>query len=318
MLKKAAFALITLVLVLVVAEGVARVLKREVSRATIPASEVTAHVDNGAMKYHPELGWVRAQLPLATEGLNAAGFRYGEDVSIEKPAGTWRAFALGDSQTYGAGVDYTEAYPMVAQARLRERHGDDVQLINAAISGYGSLQALRLLRLELLKYDPDVIIVDTETRDDPRDDQIRATAKASRVQELLFYSRAYYFLRVAVERSMGFAGRLDAQGQDEIRDGGPQSRRGNHDLIHELGRREGFDVVFVNYPVMAWQGGFQCLGHDKDLPAGAKVARVCEALKASGHAPHDLFFDANHMKPLGCQIAGEALADALDDLGVGP
>ncbi|MCP4803830.1 MAG: hypothetical protein GY913_17745 [Proteobacteria bacterium] len=320
-LKKMVFTLITTVVILAVVEGVARIVKGEAARATIPAKEIEDHVAGGAMAFHPELGWVRAELPLPSEGINAAGFRYGkEEVDPVKPDGVWRAFTLGDSQTYGAGVKWKESYPAVAEKALKEQHdAAGVQLINAGISGYGSLQALKLIRYQLLDYDPDLIIVDAQTRDDLRDDLVRSVAGVSKVQEVLFYSRAYYFLRVAVERSTGGTGRrMSAQALPEDGHISRDTTYGNHDLIQELGEREGFDVLFVDYPVWARKDRVACLVLDGELPEGAKVARVCEALQASGHKPFDLFFDRNHMKPLGCEIAGKALAEAIEEHGLGP
>ncbi|MCP4918749.1 MAG: SGNH/GDSL hydrolase family protein [Proteobacteria bacterium] len=319
-LKKIVFAGITTVLVLVAAEGVARLAKSEVGRASIPEPEIQVHVENGAMKYHPELGWVRAELPLWSQGLNTDGFRYGKDVERAKPDGHWRAFALGDSQTYGAGVDWQESYPAVAEAELHATHGaEGVQLINAGISGYGSLQSLKLIRHQLLDFDPDLIIVDAQTRDDLRDDLVHATAGTSRLQELLFYSRAYYFLRVAVERTTGGTGRrMSAQALPPPGKHQRDNTYGNHDLIWELGKREGFEVLFVNYPVQDREGGVACLGLDAELPEGAHIARVCEALQDSGYTQDELFFDTNHLRPLGCEISGKALAAAIEEYGLGP
>ena len=318
-LKKIGFAFATTVLVFAVAEGAARLVKSEVARATIPAQEIQAHVDGGAMKYHPQLGWVRAELPLPSEGLNKVGFRYGKEITKENPG--WRAFTLGDSQTYGAGVRWQEAYPAIAEDQLHELHGaDGVQLVNAGISGYGSLQALRLTQHVLLEYDPDLIIVDTETNDDRRDDLVITNAGTTKLQEILFYSRAYYFLRVAVERAAGVDGRR-MSADPEVVEGVKQTRedmKGNHDLIVELGKREGFEVLFVDYPVWAGGPNVQCRVFQSELPEGAHVAPVCAALQASGHPGHELFFDMNHMRPLGCEIAGKALAKAIEDQGLGP
>lgn len=315
MWKKAAFALLTTVLFLAVTEGVARVVKDEVSMATIPADQVKNHAESAGMRYHPELGWVRRFLPDPTHVLNAEGFRYDRDVDKDKPDDRFRAFTLGDSQTYGAGLDWNQTYTYVAEQELRSRHGGDIEVINTGISGYGSLQALRLIRLQLLDYDPDLIIIDCRTRDALRDDGVRSVS-AGPIHELLFYSRAYYFLRVGIERARGTHGRpahAEAMADDwRPGDGGA----GNHDLIQALGEREGFDVLFVDYPI--WQTPGQrivSLVREDELPEGAQIARLTKALQDTGRPGSELFFDANHMKAEGAQVAGIALADAIDEGG---
>ncbi len=140
--RKPLYTALVLVIALLGAELALRLVTHQVGLATIPEDQVRRHLEKDAMVYHPELGWVRDDLPNPGLGINAEGFRH-PDVSKAKPQSTWRAFALGHSQTCGAGVDAPDAYPSQAEAMLRQRApaGVQVELINAGISGHTWLQA---------------------------------------------------------------------------------------------------------------------------------------------------------------------------------
>jgi lysophospholipase L1-like esterase len=84
-------------------------------------------------------------------------------------------------------------------------------------------------------------------------------------------------------------------------------------------------VVFLDYPF--WNHNnpaarsseiIACLAPAERLPAGALVIPVCQALKDSGRPPDELFLDNNHLSALGNKIVGEALAEGIRELGLGP
>lgn len=80
------------------------------------------------------------------------GFR-GPGVPATKPSGGARVLALGDSFTYGIGVQEDETYAARLQA-LDPR----LQVINAGVQGYGTAQALQLYR-ERGALDADVVLL---------------------------------------------------------------------------------------------------------------------------------------------------------------
>jgi hypothetical protein len=312
--KKAAFALLTVVLVLGIAEIVLRFGTRELGRATIPDDLVQRHVREGSMKYHPVLGWVRSELPNPRLGLNAEGFRYG-DVPREKPPGTWRAFTLGDSQTYGAGARSDETYTFVAEQLLRQRlgRGDDLQVINTGTSGYGSLQALRLIEIKLLAWDPDLVIVDCRTYDQSKDGLLPPIGGTRAAMEgLLWNSRLYYTIRFWAERLRPTTGRSMQHRPGEINEGERKLAFGNHENLRDLAQRHGVGLMFVDYPV--WdqkRDTVVCQAPPEELPEGVPVVRACLALQESGRAPSELFIDPNHLKAPGNNLFGHTLADAI-------
>jgi hypothetical protein len=254
------------------------------------------------MKYDSDLGWIWAQVPVPGLGINAQGLRYGAVVA-DKPTGTLRGFTLGDSQTFGAGLDADASYTAVAEATMRAR-GKAVELIGAAVAGHGSLQALRRIETQLLAYDPDFVVIDCRTFDSARETrELRGRRPTEPFRRLLFESRIYYVLRLGLRE-------LGAEDGRRMKADAGGLGAGNHDLIVALGEREGFRTLFVDYPVMVGED-IASRAPASQLPDGATVVPATAALVATGAPAADLFFDTNHLKPRGAAVVGAALAETL-------
>jgi hypothetical protein len=101
--------------------------------------------------------------PLARDGknrINAAGLR-DREVAIEKPPGTWRIAAIGDSITYGSGVSRDGAYgeqleELLAAARVEGQ--PRVEVLNFGVPGYNVTQIVERLRRRGLAFDPDAVV----------------------------------------------------------------------------------------------------------------------------------------------------------------
>ncbi len=88
---------------------------------------------------------------------NAQGFR-GDALAAPKPA--VRVAALGDSSTFGWGVEQFEAYPDRLAHALADRLGRppaDVEVLNLGVPGYSSFQGRVLLERTALGLSPDVV-----------------------------------------------------------------------------------------------------------------------------------------------------------------
>jgi lysophospholipase L1-like esterase/tetratricopeptide (TPR) repeat protein len=91
-------------------------------------------------------------------GLNALGYR-GPDVPRERSPGALRVVCTGDSSTFGLGVPEERAWPFVLQ-RLLQAATDAVrvELIDAGVPGYTSLQNRVQVERDLLALRPDVLL----------------------------------------------------------------------------------------------------------------------------------------------------------------
>lgn len=89
--------------------------------------------------------------------LNSQGLRERE-VPFEKTKDTLRIMILGDSQTWGLGVESEERFSEVLERLLRET-GRNVEVLNFGMTGYGTDQELLLFRRLGVQYHPDIVIV---------------------------------------------------------------------------------------------------------------------------------------------------------------
>ena len=89
---------------------------------------------------------------------NSQGFRSNEDFRLEKPPGTFRVIALGDSTTEGFEVRQNYTYPAVLERYLR-KYGINAEVFNTGISGFGTAEELIYLENEGIKYKPDAVVL---------------------------------------------------------------------------------------------------------------------------------------------------------------
>lgn len=102
---------------------------------------------------------------------NAQGFRDFEDYTHEKPQGTVRILALGDSHTQGFEVRQDRTYAEVVERSLARR-GVDAKVLNTGVSGFGTAEQLAFLESEGLRYQPDFVLVGFFAND--FDDNVKA------------------------------------------------------------------------------------------------------------------------------------------------
>lgn len=86
---------------------------------------------------------------------NSLGFRGPE---VGEKGRKYRILLLGDSSTFGLGVNDNETWPHVLQDLL-DPSGEQIQVINAAFPGASSLQGLHLLMTKGLLLEPDLVLV---------------------------------------------------------------------------------------------------------------------------------------------------------------
>ncbi len=100
--------------------------------------------------------------------INSNGFRRTKDVSSIKPKNTFRAFLLGGSAAHG--ISSAPPYPLrhiypdetidaYLEKMLSSKYPDcNIEIINAAVTGYRVFSHTQYILSELLNYGPDLII----------------------------------------------------------------------------------------------------------------------------------------------------------------
>jgi hypothetical protein len=81
-----------------------------------------------------------------------------QDYAYDKPADTIRIVSLGDSFTIGYEVHEEESFSRVLEQGLGKA-GVKAEVLNCGVSGYSNAEALLYLERELLKYDPDIVVL---------------------------------------------------------------------------------------------------------------------------------------------------------------
>jgi hypothetical protein len=88
---------------------------------------------------------------------NSQGFRDRER-SVERGSVRFRALAVGDSQTYGAGVTYDETFSALLESRLRGAE-PTAEVLNLGVPGWEPPEELHLLTVYGMQFRPDVVLM---------------------------------------------------------------------------------------------------------------------------------------------------------------
>jgi hypothetical protein len=94
------------------------------------------------------------------------GYRIDPDVPPPAaPTGIPRIAVLGDSTSFGWGVEYRQSYPELVRGRIETRLGVPIEMRNYSVPGYNTEQELALLRQRVIAYRPDVLILHHDPND---------------------------------------------------------------------------------------------------------------------------------------------------------
>ncbi len=89
---------------------------------------------------------------------NSMGIRADREFTYDKPEGVFRIVVLGDSFTFGYGVEVEQTYGVVLERIIKE-HGIRVEVINLGVSGAGTAEELIMLKNRGLRFAPDLVVV---------------------------------------------------------------------------------------------------------------------------------------------------------------
>jgi lysophospholipase L1-like esterase len=138
----------------------------------------------GNFEYHATRGWANKRSSTVDFGKpeyrfiahhNSLGLR-GAELPARKPAGRMRVLVLGDSMTYGLGVEDDETF----SARL-EHLDPRLEVLNAGVPGYSTAEELLLLQELGPRLQPDLVLLMFLPNDIP--DGLRNTFSRVRVED---------------------------------------------------------------------------------------------------------------------------------------
>jgi hypothetical protein len=141
---------------------------------------------------------------------NQFGLR-GRETTLCKPPGTTRILCLGDSFTFGKGVEDNETFCSRLEELLNgEARTQRFETLNAGVVSYGTSNELIYLRRRGFHFDPDVIVMQFHPND--FDDNLEnGLFRLDAGGRLILTSRPYANLKRAIEiyRWIPFKGYLD-------------------------------------------------------------------------------------------------------------
>jgi lysophospholipase L1-like esterase len=292
-----------------------------------------------------ELGWKLAPGAEDEYGgvrvrINARGLR-GPELAFEKPAGSLRILWLGDSVTFGYGVEpVEETFPYRVAAQLAPRLGRPLETLAAGVGGYAPWQERIWLEREGWRYAPDLVVVGFVLNDltEPlslvryggqgEGWQLARTAQGT-LDRWLSSSALVTFLREGLAQvRFGRDVRLGAQALEAI-----DVRRLLADpdaalwerswritgsslaAIFASARQRGVPAALVIFPY-----AFQLEAPGRTAVVQQRVAAMAQAegvpvldlLPAlAARAEPELFLDASHLSPAGHAAVAELIAEFL-------
>lgn len=93
------------------------------------------------------------------QSLNGQRLR-GAEVAVPKPAGTLRIACVGDSHTFGDGVEEGHTWPALLEAELRRRHPDRrIEVLNCGVNNYDTPREALWIEHHVLSLEPDWIVL---------------------------------------------------------------------------------------------------------------------------------------------------------------
>lgn len=126
--------------------------------------------------------------------INEHGFR-GPSFAVEKPPGTFRVLAVGDSVTFGYGVAEEASFVRILESRL-EAPGSRVEVINAGLPGAGLSYQREAIRRWCARLDADLVLANLVLNDVTtyaQDPPARSAPPANWLDHSYAYTRAFRY-----------------------------------------------------------------------------------------------------------------------------
>ena len=148
--------LVGLAVALLLVEGVVRVLFDEPVQPRYvinPGYGVRANQPNVRTRHYVPGDY---EVRIST---NSAGMRGQREYPVERVAGKRRILMLGDSFTFGYGVNDQEVVSAVLEDLLNARSPGSAEVINLAVSGFGQAEELVTWQNRASAYRPDIVVL---------------------------------------------------------------------------------------------------------------------------------------------------------------
>ena len=91
---------------------------------------------------------------------NSDGLR-DKEYNVLHPKDVYRIVIIGDSVTFGSGVNQSNIYPEILESELNKDIANNykIEVLNLGVSGYSTVSELELFKLKGLKYTPNLVVL---------------------------------------------------------------------------------------------------------------------------------------------------------------
>lgn len=187
--NKLAILFSSLLLGVFIAEVLLRILPQKITKLDYSLlEEERIFTPTRSFKFRPNLTrvWVSLGRPTVWH-FNELGYRE-RSIQIKKPENIFRIVFVGDSVVMGFGVEDFEAFPRQLERLLKPRkfHKDMVhfEVLNLGIQGYSTPDYLDVIKRDVLKLDPDLVIVGLYPNDPPEAANFQADKKYIKLRSI--------------------------------------------------------------------------------------------------------------------------------------
>ncbi|MDD5128102.1 MAG: GDSL-type esterase/lipase family protein [Candidatus Omnitrophica bacterium] len=161
--KKTVYFILKLVLGIVIFFGILEISARFIWKYNVSLREVMRSAQDPKIIFELNPGTKtiftgqHVKIPPTTIKVSSAGIR-DREYSFAKPEGVYRIVILGDSISFGWGVEMEQAFPELLEGFLNERDPGRYEVINFSVPGYNFSQEVATLERKCLGYHPDLVI----------------------------------------------------------------------------------------------------------------------------------------------------------------
>lgn len=153
--KKIAFSLVAIALFGALLAGAGEMILRWIAPTSDPV-KLGTQLEGSARLYGLKPNVLSRKTGVMVQ-TNRLGFRE-KDYPVQRHAGLGRIVVLGDSYTFGTGVEFEQTYAKRLEAALA-RAGRPHEVINFGVPGYNTTVELATWREVAARYQPDLVIV---------------------------------------------------------------------------------------------------------------------------------------------------------------
>lgn len=295
---------------------------RRLNPIDVPPSLSRGHAERGYQLRAGFDGTTRTGVRLQ---INALGLR-GPETTRDKPDGVRRVLILGDSVAFGWGIPETETFGRRLEAQLRASLACPIEVLNAGVSGYGSVEEAHYFLHEGLAFAPDVVLIYHVENDNviatPARGALAAWVKDRIVYQSYLVNAAIHAVRTLRWKMQARAAGGDAAAYADLQRTWPENPGSARSLealrtIAETARVHGIRVVLASHPSNATDPALDASRNRalRTLADATQMRFVDAAPPLFAHQHENLSVSATdrHPNSRGHELIAAALLPALQD-----